>query len=102
MDWVLSWCVLVATFGWLLARSKRPRAPLTAIAIAAALVLALTQLGFARTARKRAESARAFEAQLPRRGLAGYASSDACRGCHPEEHESWHRTFHRTMTQVAT
>lgn len=32
----------------------------------------------------------------------GYVSSDACRSCHPGEYASWHRTYHRTMTQVAT
>lgn len=30
-----------------------------------------------------------------------YVSSNRCIGCHPAEHASWHRTFHRTMTQVA-
>ena len=33
---------------------------------------------------------------------AGYVSSSACLGCHPGEHASFRRTFHRTMTQVAT
>ena len=33
---------------------------------------------------------------------AGYASSDTCRACHPGQYASWHRSFHRTMTQVAT
>ena len=32
----------------------------------------------------------------------GYVSSDACKACHPGEYASWHRTYHRTMTQVAT
>ncbi|MCZ6787192.1 MAG: multiheme c-type cytochrome [Planctomycetota bacterium] len=32
----------------------------------------------------------------------GYVSSDTCRACHPGEYASWHRTFHRTMTQVVT
>jgi hypothetical protein len=32
----------------------------------------------------------------------GYVSSSACRGCHPGEHASFGRTFHRTMTQAAT
>jgi hypothetical protein len=32
----------------------------------------------------------------------GYASSDACQSCHPSEYESWHASFHRTMTQVVT
>jgi hypothetical protein len=31
-----------------------------------------------------------------------YASSAACRECHAEQYASWHRTYHRTMTQVAT
>jgi predicted CXXCH cytochrome family protein len=31
-----------------------------------------------------------------------YVSSAACRSCHPAEYGSWHRTFHRTMTQEAT
>src|SRR6476620_12482327 len=32
----------------------------------------------------------------------GYVSSNACRTCHVENYESWHGSFHRTMTQVAT
>ena len=32
----------------------------------------------------------------------GYASSAACRACHPREYESWHRSYHRSMTRVAT
>lgn len=29
----------------------------------------------------------------------GYASSAACRACHTRQYESWHASFHRTMTQ---
>jgi hypothetical protein len=32
----------------------------------------------------------------------GYSSSDACRACHPGQYQSWHDSFHRTMTQAAT
>jgi hypothetical protein len=32
----------------------------------------------------------------------GYVSSQACRACHPSEYATWHASFHRTMTQVAT
>ena len=28
-----------------------------------------------------------------------YVGSAACRRCHEEHYRSWHRTFHRTMTQ---
>lgn len=31
----------------------------------------------------------------------GYVSSSECRACHPQQYESWHQTYHRTMTQVA-
>lgn len=30
-----------------------------------------------------------------------YVGSDACRRCHPGEHASWRRTYHRTMTRDA-
>src|SRR5262245_32990524 len=29
-------------------------------------------------------------------------TSGACRSCHPSEYASWHRSFHRTMTRLAT
>ena len=31
-----------------------------------------------------------------------YVSSRTCKSCHTSEHASWHLSFHRTMTQVAT
>lgn len=45
----------------------------------------------------------AFEELLPQAGgPPGYAGSGACRECHEAEHSSWHRSYHRTMTQLAT
>src|SRR5262245_47892178 len=32
----------------------------------------------------------------------GYASSSACRACHPAEYSTWHASYHRSMTQIAT
>ena len=32
----------------------------------------------------------------------GYVSSEECQSCHPQNHASWHASYHRTMTQVAT
>jgi hypothetical protein len=32
----------------------------------------------------------------------GYVSSRECRSCHPSEYESWHRSYHRTMTTEAS
>jgi hypothetical protein len=34
--------------------------------------------------------------------LANYITSGTCRSCHPGNYASWHASFHRTMTQVAT
>lgn len=31
----------------------------------------------------------------------GYVSSETCRACHPSQYASWHRSYHRTMTQIA-
>jgi hypothetical protein len=31
----------------------------------------------------------------------GYVSSRACRSCHPQQYQSWHASYHRTMTQPA-
>ena len=30
-----------------------------------------------------------------------YTSSQTCRACHPGEYDSWHKSYHRTMTQLA-
>ena len=31
-----------------------------------------------------------------------YAGSESCRACHPDQYASWHRSYHRTMTQIAS
>ncbi|MBX3437942.1 MAG: hypothetical protein KF861_10660 [Planctomycetaceae bacterium] len=42
-------------------------------------------------------------ANRPAKVLApGYVSSDACLACHAHQHATWHASYHRTMTQVAT
>jgi predicted CXXCH cytochrome family protein len=32
----------------------------------------------------------------------GYVRSETCASCHPREHQTWFKSFHRTMTQVAS
>ena len=47
-----------------------------------------------------APAASNFAASEPRvGGPTGYVGSLACRDCHQKEYSSWHRTFHRSMTQ---
>jgi len=44
-----------------------------------------------------------FRESLPREGgPEGYVGSAACKSCHEDQFASWHRTYHRTMTQYAT
>lgn len=44
-----------------------------------------------------------FAETLPQnRGPQGYAGSDACRSCHEDQYGSWHRSYHRSMTQIAS
>lgn len=31
----------------------------------------------------------------------GFVRSDSCKACHPREYETWHDSYHRSMTQVA-
>lgn len=31
-----------------------------------------------------------------------YVTSSSCQNCHPKQYESWHHSYHRTMTQVAS
>ena len=53
-------------------------------------------------------AARSTHLEKPSHGVAlapaefGALGSGACRSCHPAEHVSWHRTFHRTMTELAS
>jgi hypothetical protein len=76
---------------------RRFIAPLIAAAMIAAAV--------AWTLADRAGAARAAAAAQRNRPLEvtgeGYVSSRACRSCHPQQYQSWHDSYHRTMTQPA-
>lgn len=32
----------------------------------------------------------------------GYITSDSCKSCHPRHYDTWHQSYHRQMTQVAS
>ncbi len=68
-----------------------------------ASLLAATLLLGACTPRDAAPQASTPAAERPRiEAHDGYLGSDACRSCHPREYETWHASYHRTMTQVVT
>jgi len=73
-----------------------------AATVAALAVLAMIQWSALQRSREAKRNVQAVEAKLPRLGaVKDYASSHRCEACHPGEHASWYRSYHRTMTQVA-
>src|SRR5436190_6437284 len=73
----------------------------------AGLLLALSWLRFHRTGRVQSvvppSSLTDFATTLPRSaGPAGYVTSASCEECHNKQYASWHRSYHRSMTQIAT
>ena len=77
---------------------------------AAVVLFVLPLLGFSvggavlRTleTQRRSRSMAELREQVPRPDLGDeFVSSNTCAACHPGEFHSWHRTYHRTMTQTA-
>jgi predicted CXXCH cytochrome family protein len=64
------------------------------------LVLAMSVSGAAFAAAVTSLQEPALPAPI-RSGSEGFATSNACRACHPAEYASWHASYHRTMTQRA-
>lgn len=82
--------------------SPRPRHP-RRVLIGALLVLTLPLAAWSAHRRQIAEQRHAeFAATVPQQTRPGFATSDRCEGCHPSEYHSWHRGFHRSMTQYAS
>src|SRR5438128_10500024 len=77
-------------------RNRERRGVAAALALVAAVALA------AAVARERVEREGTVTDRPAQGARDGYESSSACRACHPSEYASWHASFHRTMTQIAT
>jgi predicted CXXCH cytochrome family protein len=101
VELLLVWTLVGVAVVVLVARSRATPT------IAAALVLvASTAAGQALWAARSAHEERSRDAlragvPQPLDGDGSYVSSDPCRACHPTEYASWHRSYHRTMTQPA-
>lgn len=52
-----------------------------------------------KTARQRED--RGTQALAVAEGVAGFATSVRCQECHREQYDSWHNSYHRTMTATA-
>jgi hypothetical protein len=77
---------------------ERARAPVLGIAVAIALAVAIS-----RDASRAETQKHVAEVHTPlQEHSEGYVSSAQCRSCHPNEYASWHESYHRSMTQLAT
>ena len=110
--WLLLAALLSAIGSLLFAdRGGRRRVTVVGASITAALVLAAWHWRDPRTPPAAADRGvrRSAIDPTPKVGTvpriasdAGFAHSETCRECHQEQYQSWHGTYHRTMTQVAT
>jgi predicted CXXCH cytochrome family protein len=82
-----------------LPRSGRAHRPLVAaLAVTIAPLAGWATVNHLDGAARHAELA----ATVPQAIRAGYARSARCEACHPAQYHSWHRGYHRTMTQYAS
>ncbi len=77
-----------------LTNRMRTNLSLPRIALAAAAILLALAMWFGRVAIEIRQSIHLPEID--------YAQSTVCQVCHPDRYASWHQTFHRTMTQLAS
>ena len=103
MEWLLFLSVLaVAPLLFLRHRRRFWKWTAAAALVSAGLTLLAAKL-FADKTSLNAQAQETFLGSLPHQGRPdGYVASDKCQACHPSQYDSWHRTFHRTMTQVAS
>jgi predicted CXXCH cytochrome family protein len=98
---VVGVAVLVVVAALLAARPTGRRTALAALTLGAT-ALAWAALAGAEAARRQ-RSRQSLEGSVPHRGRGeeGFVSSETCGACHPDQHASWRRSYHRTMTTLA-
>src|SRR5437867_4685634 len=100
----IEWCLLAVLFIatlLLVSRHFRSRA-LLIVFLSAGVALVASGLTWQRHLQRLEVSRKESREKLPLPRREPYVSSAACRACHPQQYASWHRSFHRTMTQVAS
>jgi len=97
---IVACALVVAAAAGVVVRATRGRRAARIAMFALLTVVTSAAAGFVRP---RLRQVTAAPREKPGPGtVVGYVSSAACLGCHPGEHASFARTFHRTMTQVAS
>ncbi len=101
MEWSVAGLLLAAALWPLVRRTRSWGARLGTFS----LLLAVVFGGFSWKSRAHHKVAtqNQFLQKLPTENRpGGFVRSETCRSCHPDQYTSWHRSFHRTMTQRAT
>ena len=99
--WEILLTILVAGIALIPFAFNLSRFPMRATGILLATLLIAATVGFAWKPQQ-AESRPTTIRPKVVNDREDYVSSNACRKCHPGNYDSWHRTFHRTMTQFVT
>lgn len=95
--------VAFALVAWTLARKGSAAAgPKWVLAACLVLLTGLAGLTWLEQRSEALETDRRVTAEVPHLGREPFVTSDACRACHPGQYHSWHESYHRTMTQVAS
>jgi predicted CXXCH cytochrome family protein len=102
LEWLLFAGVLLAALIPVVRARTRNRWFATLVILGAALIVAAAAAFNNHTTRVN-ELRNQMSRTVPREGRpGGYVSSDSCQSCHPREYHTWHRSYHRTMTQYAS
>ncbi len=102
MQWLLGTLVGVIALAPVLWALRKQSLIVTTLVLTS--LLGLSAAGFAWSQRlvRAQQSQQLLLASIPRADRTDtFATSDTCHSCHPAQHASWHKTYHRTMTQVA-
>ncbi|MGH8245938.1 MAG: multiheme c-type cytochrome, partial [Gammaproteobacteria bacterium] len=101
LEWTIAGALLALALAPIARRGRSPMAWAIVITVAAGAGAGLWWWNSRLKLKVASESA--LRARTPREGRpGGYVTSDSCRSCHPQQHDSWRASFHRTMTQRAT
>src|SRR5690349_14222391 len=101
---LMEWCFLggLCIVSYLLISRGCRSKGLNGIFLGGTLLLVASSLGWGRYSQRQALSRTEFRQRLPQPQKSECVSSANCRSCQPSRYAAWHRSFHRTMTQVAS
>lgn len=94
---------LAGILGFLTIRARQARLWIGAVGLVAAIACGFAWARWNLLRQKTSASRTELQSKLPQVVQeGGYVSSDKCQSCHAEQYDSWHQSYHRTMTQSAS